>query len=153
MWGTADYGKRNTFCSDVAACRLVDVYQRLKGNVLSASSQYSACCLLGILLNPENGGRIFLRNVSKLLSDYKASYCNRRYSSWSLTWEPHVSSIAFPLPMVVTVNELVLKLLFNDNSLVVRGNSRDVTSCRTVSHSHTNRHDIKIPWHDARKQE
>jgi hypothetical protein len=35
---------------------------------------YCACCLLGLFSIPENGARMFLWNVSKLLPDYLATH-------------------------------------------------------------------------------
>jgi hypothetical protein len=38
-------------------------------------------CLLELLFAPEDGGSMFLRNISKLLLDYTASHTERYYSS------------------------------------------------------------------------
>jgi hypothetical protein len=40
--------------------------------------------LIYILFNPENGGSIFLRKVSDIVSDYTTSHPRRWYSSQSL---------------------------------------------------------------------
>jgi hypothetical protein len=54
---------------------------------------YRACCLLGLLFDPEAGGSMFLRNVRKLLPDYTASY-PRRQSTYSLLFLLALSCIA-----------------------------------------------------------
>jgi hypothetical protein len=52
---------------------------------------------LGLQLHPEDGGRKFHRNVSKVLPDYTASYPRRLYSS-SRTLITSLSYIAISLP-------------------------------------------------------
>jgi hypothetical protein len=64
---------------DVTPCNLVCMYQHLK----------RAYFLCHNLFNPEDGGRMFLRNVSMCTSipDYLTSHPRWQYSSHSLFWE------------------------------------------------------------------
>jgi hypothetical protein len=92
----------STVLSDVMLCSPVEVYRLLEECTVSScrTEEYtkqvaskkqadrgSAChllhagCLLGLLCDPEDGGSMFLPNVSKLLTDYTASHLTRQYSS------------------------------------------------------------------------
>jgi hypothetical protein len=53
---------------DVKPCSLVEFYNYFGS---FPSSAYSACCFLGLFFNDENGGNMFLQNVSKLISSQK----------------------------------------------------------------------------------
>jgi hypothetical protein len=52
------------------------------------SDCFHACFLLGLLLDPEGGGDIFLRNVSWIPTDYTALYPRRLYS-YEYMFEDH----------------------------------------------------------------
>jgi hypothetical protein len=49
--------------------------------------------LLGWLLDPDDGGDIFLRNVTWLSLDYTALYPRRQNSSQPLLWEPQIQEV------------------------------------------------------------
>lgn len=62
---------------DVISCRLVEIYQHFGRNVLLPSSSksllfLSTTCLLSSLVDPDDRGSTFSRNVYKLLPDYAA---------------------------------------------------------------------------------
>jgi hypothetical protein len=40
-----------------------------------------ACYLLGLLFDPEDGGSVFLQNVSELIPDYTVSHPRTQYSA------------------------------------------------------------------------
>jgi hypothetical protein len=53
----------------------------LKNKPSNQSVQFASCCsLLGLLLYSEDGGNMFLRNISEPLSDNMASDPERWYS-------------------------------------------------------------------------
>jgi hypothetical protein len=65
---------RGAYLHDVSVCYLCD------------TSWFSP-------LNPDDGGRKYLRNVGKLLSDYTTQQPRRQPSSYSPPWEPEISQI------------------------------------------------------------
>jgi hypothetical protein len=56
---------------DVMLCDQVEVDRHFRGTLCLP------CCFLGMLFNPEDGGSMFLKNVSKLLPHYLASHPGR----------------------------------------------------------------------------
>jgi hypothetical protein len=64
-----------------------------------------AACMMGLLFDPEDEGRTFLRNVAKLLLDYTASLPRRRYSFLPPLWEPQTSHNYFMSPLEVCNDE------------------------------------------------
>jgi hypothetical protein len=63
----------STILWDATYCNMTLVYNILEE---ATSSISNACCLVGLLFNPENGSSIFLQMVSKLLPDYTVTYKN-----------------------------------------------------------------------------
>jgi hypothetical protein len=96
---------------DVTSCSLAEVYRtfevtycfHLQGQRISRAikagphqaGSHSASWLLGLLLDPEDGGSTFLRNVGKLLPDYITSHPRRWNSSESTPRERQISLIIF----------------------------------------------------------
>jgi hypothetical protein len=44
------------------------------------SREQEAACLVGLLIDPEDGGSMFFRNFGKLLQDYKPSHATIQYA-------------------------------------------------------------------------
>jgi hypothetical protein len=60
---------------DLKPCSLVEVHGRFGGSY--SCHLLLACFFPGLPFDPENGGSMFLRNVRKILPDYKALHHRR----------------------------------------------------------------------------
>jgi hypothetical protein len=66
--------------------------QRWK-QAVGSSHLLSSAILLGLFLDPEEGGDMFLRNVGRLSTDYNALYPRIYKSSKPPVWEPQILCI------------------------------------------------------------